>query len=230
MQAIVFPLLHHARSPSLAVPRFVAFRQSPTRCWYSPQTASPYVHSPDLRTSWLLGSCLAHGFTQSLIFHGFGLRTSPRLLGRCLHRRFCVDSLAFTAFLASFNTTIPTSDFSPFIASYLDHHGLSMTLPPTAETMRSPWVTSTDFPPNPVLLTSEVYGGIGHPLLLQGHPTSSAIMVCRLFRVLSSHPPHLSSRSKHYASTKYFRHLAVYWRLSLLSQLRCQAHKRQIRT
>lgn len=93
--------------------------------------------------------------------------------------------------------------------------------------MRPPWVTSTDFPPNPVLLTSEATSGIGHSLPLQGYPAPSANLVFfrRLFRVLPSHPLHLPSRAKHYASAMYFRHLAVYWRLPLLSRLRCQAHK-----
>lgn len=42
-----------------------------------------------------------------------------------LYRRFFhVDSLAFAAFLASFYATIPTSDFSLFLALLLDLHGL----------------------------------------------------------------------------------------------------------
>jgi hypothetical protein len=40
---------------------------------------------------------------------------------------------------------------------------------------------------------------------------------------LPSHPPHASSRTAHYVSAMYFRHLAVYWRLSLLS--RCAAKR-----
>jgi hypothetical protein len=35
----------------------------------------------------------------------------------------------------------------------------------------------TDFPPNPVLLTFEIYGGIGHSLFSQGYSISSANMV-----------------------------------------------------
>lgn len=97
------------------------FRQSPLLARYSPQTASPYVHSPVLRSSWLPGSCLAHGFPPSHFFHGFELRTSLRLLGQSLHRRLFfllrADSLAFAAFPASFFTTIPTSDFSPSVLS-----------------------------------------------------------------------------------------------------------------
>jgi len=43
--------------------------------------------------------------------------------------------------------------------------------------MRSPWVTSADFPPNPVLLTVGIFGGMGLSLFLQGHPIPTANMV-----------------------------------------------------
>src|SRR5690606_3394315 len=111
--------IDHARYSSFLVQRFVAVhkpRQSPPSYEYSPRTASPYVHSPRLRPSWLLGSCSAHDFSTSLFFHGFGLRTGHRLLGRCLHQQRRVDSFAFATFPANLVTTIPTSDFSPLIA------------------------------------------------------------------------------------------------------------------
>src|SRR5690606_13369178 len=94
------------------------------------------------------------------------------------------------------------------------------------EMMRSPWVTSTDFPPNPVLLTYGVYGGTGLPLLLQSYPTPSANMVkppipgfafASSARILANYALCVS-----YALPPP----AVCWRLSLVSRLRCQAHKR----
>src|SRR5690606_33698890 len=94
------------------------------------------------------------------------------------------------------------------------------------EMMRSPWVTSTDFPPNPVLLTYGVYGGTGLPLLLQSYPTPSANMVkppipgfafASSARILANYALCVS-----YALPPP----AVCWRLSLVSRLRCQAHKK----
>jgi hypothetical protein len=73
--------------------------------------------------------------------------------------------------------------------------------------------------------------GIGLPFLLQGYPALPAnLFFNRLFRDLSSHPPHPSSRTEHYGLTMYFRHLAVYSGLSPVSTMRCQAHKRPSRT
>src|SRR5690606_32244536 len=95
------------------------------------------------------------------------------------------------------------------------------------EMMRSPWVTSTDFPPNPVLLTYGVYGGTGLPLLLQSYPTPSANVVkppipgfafASSARILANYALCVS-----YALPPP----AVCWRLSLVSRLRCQAHKKQ---
>src|SRR5690606_15067162 len=93
------------------------------------------------------------------------------------------------------------------------------------EMMRSPWVTSTDFPPNPVLLTYGVYGGTGLPLLLQSYPTPSANMV---------KPPipgfAFASSARFLANYALFVSYAlpppaVCSRISLVSRLRCQAHK-----
>src|SRR5690606_21096019 len=94
------------------------------------------------------------------------------------------------------------------------------------EMMRSPWVTSTDFPPKPVLLTYRVYGGTGLPLLLQSYPTPSANLVkppvpgfafASSARILANYALCVS-----YALPPP----TVCWRLSLLSRLRCQAHKK----
>lgn len=155
-----------------------------------------------------------------------GFAPSPCLLGQGLHRRLRADSLAIAAFPASFFATIPSYDFLPFFAIGLSLADLSNSLPLCGNGKTSLGHVIV-FPPKPVLLTFEAYGGIGRSLFLQGCPASPANMVlCRLFRGLPSHPPHPSSRTEHYESAMRFRHLAVRSGLSPVSTMRCQALKK----
>lgn len=143
----------------------------------------PECSTPALRASWLPGFCLVYRvFFPHLFFCGqTGFASSLRLLGRSLHQRLFlffphVGSLAIAVFPTSLFTTIPCSDFLPPVVLFLSVTDLSRGYR-LAGTIRSPWVTSSHFPPNPVLLTYRATDGIGLSFPLQGCPALPANLV-----------------------------------------------------
>lgn len=183
--------------------------------------------SPVSPIRFLSGTCR---FIQFVCSSSTDRRASHMILafsGQGLSRQLSAGSSAFADFPADFFTTIPCSDFSlpvvPARPSTALHGGYR---PNGAETLRSPWVTSSLFPPKPVLLTCEFLSGMGRSLLLQGYPNSPANLVNRLFRSLPSGPPHSSSRTLHCLSATHFRHSSACQGLTPIRAMRCQAHKK----
>lgn len=122
----------------------------------------------------------------------------------------CIESLAFATFLARFFTTIPCSDFSPTISICSSISNLPMDYR-QSERVRSPWVTSTIFPPKLVLLTCRILCcGIGHPHALQGHPILPANSVLSPIPGFVFRSSAQSLAGLHYLSTIHFLHVGVF--------------------
>ena len=99
------------------------------------------------------------------------------LLGQGSPQQLRAGSLAIAAFPASFLATIPSYDCSPSIALSFSLAELEQGLPLFHGDDKPSLGHVIVFLLNPVLLTLEAFGGIGHPHLLQGYPVSLAIMV-----------------------------------------------------
>ena len=122
----------------------------------------------------------------------------------------CIESPAFATFPARFFTTIPCSDFSPTISTSLFISNLPVNYH-QSEKVRSPWVTSTIFPPKLVLLTCRIlFCGIGLPHFSQGYPILPANSVLSSIPGFVFRSSAQSLTGLHYLSTIHFLHEGVF--------------------